>query len=211
MTREIYTPEVGEILNVSEVTNMYKINLTDALMSSLSFSKLGEYELAYLVGQVQVPSGSNAPVLGMPSVEAEGEMKQLTAQAASSADKQLAIQQGQDQAAGTAMVVAGDHSTATQHQQHQLALQIQEQQLELLAREHKPVFVGDLKLTEFKERLWREGEIHADLMGDGVLVCNQVVALRKSEKTGQILMEGSPMSPDYYKVRKLLYKQFAIL
>ncbi|KAG0049733.1 cleavage and polyadenylation specificity factor subunit 2 [Gryganskiella cystojenkinii] len=207
MTREIYTPAVGEILNVSEVTNMYKINLTDALMSSLAFSKLGEYELAYLVGQVQIPSSSNAPVLGMPAVEAEEGLKQLTAQASGTTAEQPSVSQpGQDQSG--ALVLAGD---ATQQHQHQLALQIQQQQLELLAREHKPVFVGDLKLTEFKERLWREGEIHADLIGEGVLVCNGVVALRKSEKTGQILLEGSPMSPDYYKVRKLLYKQFAIL
>ncbi|KAF9405666.1 cleavage and polyadenylation specificity factor subunit 2, partial [Podila epigama] len=69
MTKEIYMPSVGEILNVSEVTNMYKIHLTDALLSSLTFSKLGEYDLAYLVGQVQIPAGTTAPVLGMPVIE----------------------------------------------------------------------------------------------------------------------------------------------
>ncbi|KAF9958865.1 cleavage and polyadenylation specificity factor subunit 2 [Mortierella alpina] len=137
LTREIYTPSIGEVLNVSEVTNMYKINLTDALLSSLTFSRLGEYDLAYVVGQ--------------------------------------------------------------------------QQQLEILAREHKPVFVGDLKLTEFKNRVLKQAGIEAEFMGEGVLVCNGVVAIRKVDQTGQILLEGSPMSSDYYQVRKLLYKQFAIL
>ncbi|ORZ22739.1 beta-lactamase-like protein [Lobosporangium transversale] len=174
MTREIYTPSIGEVLNVSEVTNMYKINLTDALLSSLSFSTLGEYDLAYLVGQVQIPPGSNAPKLI--TAETTGEIS----------DQQL-------------------------QQQHALQLQIQQQRLELLAREHKPVLVGDVKLTEFKNRVLKQAGIEAEFMGDGVLVCNGVVALRKSDTTGQILLEGSPMSQDYYQVRELLYKQFAIL
>ncbi|KAI8603970.1 beta-lactamase-like protein, partial [Dissophora ornata] len=173
MTREIYTPSIGEVLNVSEVTNMYKINLTDALLSSLSFSTLGEYDLAYLVGQVHLPAGSAAP--------------------------------GQEQNGA----LAPSSSSALQ-----LQLQLQQkqqQQLEMLAREHQPVFVGDIKLTEFKNRVLKQAGIEAEFMGDGVLVCNGVVAIRKVDRTGQILLEGSPLSHDYYQVRQLLYKQFAIL
>ncbi|KAF9998559.1 cleavage and polyadenylation specificity factor subunit 2 [Entomortierella chlamydospora] len=196
MTREIYTPSIGEILNVSEVTNMYKINLTDALLSSLSFSTLGEYDLAYLVGQVQIPAGSTAPVLGMPMVEVEGGAEKTPGDAVDRRDQ-------------NGMAVA----TTTQHQQA-LQLQLQQkhqQQLEMLARKHRPVFVGDIKLTEFKNRVLKQAGIEAEFMGEGVLVCNGVVAIRKVDETGQILLEGSPMSNDYYQVRQLLYKQFAIL
>ncbi|KAF9112440.1 cleavage and polyadenylation specificity factor subunit 2 [Mortierella sp. AM989] len=199
MTREIYTPSIGEILNVSEVTNMYKINLTDALLSSLSFSTLGEYDLAYLVGQVQIPAGSTAPVLGMPMVEVEG-AKKLIAGSGDVADQH-------DQAGGV-LVPSGTQ------QQQALQLQLQQkhqQQLETLARKHRPVFVGDIKLTEFKNRVLKQAGIEAEFMGEGVLVCNGVVAIRKVDETGQILLEGSPMSNDYYQVRQLLYKQFAIL
>ncbi|KAF9357830.1 cleavage and polyadenylation specificity factor subunit 2 [Mortierella sp. AD094] len=196
MTREIYTPSIGEILNVSEVTNMYKINLTDALLSSLSFSTLGEYDLAYLVGQVQIPAGSTAPVLGMPMVEVEGGAEKAPGDVADRRDQ-------------NGMIVA----STTQHQQA-LQLQLQQkhqQQLETLARKHRPVFVGDIKLTEFKNRVLKQAGIEAEFMGEGVLVCNGVVAIRKVDETGQILLEGSPMSNDYYQVRQLLYKQFAIL
>ncbi|KAG0368815.1 cleavage and polyadenylation specificity factor subunit 2 [Gamsiella multidivaricata] len=207
LTREIYAPSVGEILNVSEVTNMYKINLTDALLSSLSFSTLGEYDLAYLVGQVQIPPGSVAPVLGMPTVETEGGAKKLTAGGevdGDVADPQKAQQQQQQDQNG-ALVPSSAAQLQFQPQQKQ------QQQLELLAREHRPVFVGDIKLTEFKNRVLKQAGIEAEFMGEGVLVCNGVVAIRKVDQTGQILLEGSPMTNDYYQVRQLLYKQFAIL
>ncbi|KAF9433404.1 cleavage and polyadenylation specificity factor subunit 2 [Entomortierella beljakovae] len=198
MTREIYTPGIGEILNVSEVTNMYKINLTDALLSSLTFSTLGEYDLAYLVGQVQIPPGSTAPVLGMPTVEVEGNAKKLLAPGSDATD--------QNDQSGALVPSA--------QQQQALQLQLQQkhqQQMETLARKHTPVFVGDIRLTEFKNGVLKQAGIEAEFMRDGVLVCNGVVAIRKVEETGQILLEGSPMSSDYFQVRQLLYKQFAIL
>lgn len=40
MTREIFAPNVGEVLNVSAATNIYQVKLTDALVSSLKFSKV---------------------------------------------------------------------------------------------------------------------------------------------------------------------------
>ncbi|KAI1316869.1 cleavage and polyadenylation specificity factor subunit 2 [Mortierella claussenii] len=222
LTREIYTPSVGEILNVSEVTNMYKINLTDALLSSLSFSKLGEYDLAYLVGQVQIPTGSAAPVLGMPTIEMDGGIKRLmagpgaetptttttiaTAAAVDQAGQQPPPQQQQQQ--------PQEQNSALVAQQQAMQLQLQQkqqQQLEMIAREHRPVFVGDVRLTEFKNRVLKQAGIEAEFMGEGVLVCNGVVAIRKVDQTGQILLEGSPMSNDYYQVRQLLYKQYAIL
>ncbi|KAG0085428.1 cleavage and polyadenylation specificity factor subunit 2 [Podila epicladia] len=236
MTREIYTPSVGEILNVSEVTNMYKIHLTDALLSSLNFSKLGEYDLAYLVGQVQIPTGSTAPVLGMPVIEstltgaagggggggggenseqrrimgpeATGEPSGVSTSTALTTTTTTTTHAPVDETSLSAPISA---STALALQQHQQLLHQHQQQLELLEREHKPVFVGDIRLTEFKDRTLKQAGIHAEFMGEGVLVCNGVVAIRKVEQTGQILLEGSPMTRDYYRVRHLLYEQFAIL
>ncbi|KAG0291115.1 cleavage and polyadenylation specificity factor subunit 2 [Linnemannia gamsii] len=233
LTREIYTPGVGEILNVSEVTNMYKINLTDALLSSLTFSRLGEYDLAYLVGQVQIPVGSTAPVLSMPAVIGNQEISGAKRLTAGTGDTMVVEDQGppgsqqQQQQEGhleqntAALSTAADSVTTTsmdttalvaqQQQQQQLQqLQLQQQQLEMLAREHQPVFVGDIRLTEFKNRVLKQAGIEAEFM-EGVLVCNGVVAVRKVEETGQILLEGSPMSNDYYEVRRLLYSQFALL
>jgi cleavage and polyadenylation specificity factor subunit 2 len=35
---DIYTPDVGELLNVSEAINFYQVKLTDSLVSSLCIS-----------------------------------------------------------------------------------------------------------------------------------------------------------------------------
>lgn len=40
------------------------------------------------------------------------------------------------------------------------------------------VFVGDVRLTEFKKVLQAEG-IEAEFKGEGILVCNDQVAVRK--------------------------------
>ncbi|CAG8500288.1 3142_t:CDS:2 [Acaulospora colombiana] len=73
---------------------------------------------------------------------------------------------------------------------------------------HNPVFVGEVKLTELKRVLQSEG-IVAEFKGEGVLVCNEKVAVRKSS-AGQLILEGS-LSEDYYKIRSIIYAQHAIL
>ena len=70
------------------------------------------------------------------------------------------------------------------------------------------VIVGDVRLSEFRKILQAEG-IQAEFRGEGILVCNDRVAVRKTG-TGQLLVEGM-LSADYYKIRTLLYSQHAIL
>lgn len=71
---------------------------------------------------------------------------------------------------------------------------------------HKTVFVNEPKLSDLKQILL-QNSISAEFHG-GALVCNGIVALRKV--AGRIILEGM-VSDDYYKVRKLLYAQYAIL
>ncbi|ORE20852.1 hypothetical protein BCV71DRAFT_278864 [Rhizopus microsporus] len=146
-TKEIFTPSVGEVLNVSAATNIYRVKLTDSMVSSLQFSKLDEYELARVVGRIHFPEDSTTPSL--------------------------------------------DVSMADEPAQYE-----------------PPVFVGDVRLSEFRKVLQAEG-IQAEFKGEGILVCNERVAVRKTG-TGQLLVEGV-LSADYYKVRSLLYSQHAIL
>ena len=50
--------------------------------------------------------------------------------------------------------------------------------MEEYAASDNPVFVGEIKLTELKRVLQSEG-ITAEFKGEGVLVCNEKVAVRK--------------------------------
>ncbi|KAF2897395.1 hypothetical protein ILUMI_08780 [Ignelater luminosus] len=73
---------------------------------------------------------------------------------------------------------------------------------------HDTVFINELKLSEFKQVLLK-GNINSEFSG-GVLWCsNGTIAVRRIEN-GKIIIEGC-ISEDYYKVRELLYQQYAIL
>ncbi|XP_050505748.1 probable cleavage and polyadenylation specificity factor subunit 2 [Diabrotica virgifera virgifera] len=73
---------------------------------------------------------------------------------------------------------------------------------------HDPVFINELKLSEFKQVLGRHN-ITSEFSG-GVLWCsNGTIAVRRVE-SGKIMLEGC-ISEDYYRVKDLLYEQYAIL
>lgn len=72
---------------------------------------------------------------------------------------------------------------------------------------HPTIFVNELKLSDFKQVLMKSG-IQAEFSG-GVLYCNNQVAVRRNE-VGRIHLEGT-ISEDYYRVRELLYQQYAII
>jgi cleavage and polyadenylation specificity factor subunit 2 len=74
-------------------------------------------------------------------------------------------------------------------------------------KEHKTVFVNEPKLSDLKQILI-QNSIQAEFHG-GVLVCNGIIALKKNQ-AGRIVLEGV-VSDDYYKVRKILYEQYAQL
>lgn len=72
---------------------------------------------------------------------------------------------------------------------------------------HRPVLIGELMLSDFKQVLARAG-FRAEFSG-GILICNDVVAIRK-DQSGRITLEGALCS-DYLAVRQLLYTQYAII
>ena len=50
---KIYAPNIGETIDASSDIVSYKVNLSDSLLSTLSFTKLGSYEVAWLDAQIQ--------------------------------------------------------------------------------------------------------------------------------------------------------------
>ncbi|ORX43855.1 hypothetical protein DM01DRAFT_1349896 [Hesseltinella vesiculosa] len=156
-TNEVYAPIVGQVLNVSAATNVYRVRLTDALVNSLHFSKLDDYELARVHGWIHFQEDSTTPSL--------------------------------------------DVALSTDDQPSSSALAVHE-------RREPTIFFGNILLSEFKRVLQNEG-ISAEFKGEGMLVCNDQVIIRKTG-TGRLLIEGN-LCQDYYKIRSLLYSQHAIL
>ncbi|CAO3630036.1 unnamed protein product [Cunninghamella blakesleeana] len=119
-TKEIFTPNIGEVLNVSSATNIYQVRLTDGLVNTLHFSKLEDYELARVSGRIHFRDDSTTP-----------------------------------------------------------SLDIIDDMMEIQKKKIEPtIFVGDTRLTEFKRILQGEG-ISAEFKGEGMLVCNDHVVVRK--------------------------------
>ncbi|KAL5273884.1 CPSF2 family protein [Megaselia abdita] len=73
---------------------------------------------------------------------------------------------------------------------------------------HNSVLINELKLTDFKQFLMKHN-INSEIVS-GVLWCaNGALALRRVD-TGKVTIEGC-LSEDYYKIRELLYEQYAIV
>lgn len=73
---------------------------------------------------------------------------------------------------------------------------------------HNSVFVNELKLSDFKQILQKHN-INSEFSG-GVLWCSNGTLALKRVDTGKVTMEGC-LSEDYYKIRELLYEQYAII
>ena len=69
------------------------------------------------------------------------------------------------------------------------------------------MFINEPRLPDIKQVLTRNN-IKAEFSG-GVLICNSLVAVRRSE-AGKISLEGA-LCEDFFTVRKLLYEQYAIV
>lgn len=119
LTDQIFTPKVGEALNVSAARNIFQVKLSDSLISSLQTTRLGDFELAYINGVVHYPSKEVSP-----SEEKE--------------NMQDADGMDQDQPE----ITEDDSATVIPH-------------LDPVPVQtfHKPVIVGQIKLSDFRKVL----------------------------------------------------------
>eukprot|EP01104_Vermistella_antarctica_P017312 TRINITY_DN6110_c0_g1_i2.p1 TRINITY_DN6110_c0_g1~~TRINITY_DN6110_c0_g1_i2.p1 ORF type:complete len:859 (-),score=215.94 TRINITY_DN6110_c0_g1_i2:92-2518(-) len=78
-------------------------------------------------------------------------------------------------------------------------------------RGHDAIFLGDVRLADFKRTVAASNQMDAQLAG-GVLMCNQSVKLKKSSTSDHstVSMEGL-LGEDFFAVRDTLYKQYHVL
>ncbi|XP_033109053.1 cleavage and polyadenylation specificity factor subunit 2-like [Anneissia japonica] len=73
--------------------------------------------------------------------------------------------------------------------------------------DHEQVFLNAPRFQSLKQVLARNG-INVEMSG-GVLVCNNLIAIKRTDGGG-ITVEGC-ISEEYFKVKELLYEQYAIV
>ncbi|GJJ07412.1 hypothetical protein Clacol_001614 [Clathrus columnatus] len=66
MTKEIYSPAVGESCQIGQHTNSFSISLSDELLSSIRMSRFEDNEVGFVVGRVVTHNSSSIPTLGVP-------------------------------------------------------------------------------------------------------------------------------------------------
>ncbi|KAJ2162154.1 hypothetical protein GGF46_000896 [Coemansia sp. RSA 552] len=63
VTKEIYTPSIGEILNVSSGVNVYKAKLTDALLRHVRMTQVQGSMVGFVSGRIRYTHGDKVPML----------------------------------------------------------------------------------------------------------------------------------------------------
>jgi cleavage and polyadenylation specificity factor subunit 2 len=212
MTKDIFAPAAGESIQIGQQTNSFSISLSDALLSSLTMSRVSYFRLhsvsdiiSFLLIKIQFEDNEVGFIAGrvmahsnsiIPTLEPLGSKANMP-----KTDLYPTIARKKDNATlGSRPPIALPHST----------------------------MIGDLKLTVLKTRLAAVG-VQAELIGEGVLICGagatkrggaasvddasaslgESVAVRKTTK-GKVELEGN-VSDIYYTVRREIYKLHALV
>ncbi|CAF1229304.1 unnamed protein product [Adineta steineri] len=162
----IFAPRVGEIVDATTERNLYQIKLKDSLLSSISFAKTRDVDVAWVDGIIT----HGVPPPATP----------------------LAV---------TTFTTVGQANT--EWYLNPVSREVKDQM-----PPHACVFVNEPKLLDLKMILIRQHGLRAEFVG-GVLTCEDTVAIKRNE-TGKIILEGA-LSDTFYKVRRILYDQYAIL
>ncbi|VDK54435.1 unnamed protein product [Anisakis simplex] len=192
---KIFTPRLGEIVDATIESHIYQVTLSDALMSSLIFQSVKDAELSWLDARIARRKVTN--------VLDENDPKQLDGQSEMMQDDN---NDHQDESAQTddSVEYAERLSNKKAASADTFCL---EPMLSTKLPSHQAVFVNDPKLSDMKQLLMSNG-YHAEF-SSGVLYINNVASIRRNE-AGRFHIEGCACE-DYYKIRDIVYAQFAIV
>ncbi|KAK3802172.1 hypothetical protein RRG08_050058 [Elysia crispata] len=171
----VYCPNIGDLIDATTERHIYQVRLRDHLVSSLTFYRARDMELAWLDGQLTMPEQEED------TVKDQGDEEPLE-----------------------------DEDDANKKQQGKLSTLLPT--LEALPPAqvpyHMSVYINEPKLSDFKVVLIN-AKIQCEFVG-GILVCsNSQVAVRR-DTAGKMKLEGA-LCEDYFKIRDLLYQQYAIV
>lgn len=173
MTKDIFTPAVGECLVIGEETKSFSVRLGDTIMASLKMSRVSlmfsfrdllfedlfltrrrifvqveDYDVAYVSGVIHFDPESDLPILERTPLSSMTSLA-LLAPAITESDT-IPVKEGDE-----ADTVMATESSSLEH---------------VLPPLTPALFIGDLRLTVLKERL-QSLNIPAEFAGEGTLIC----------------------------------------
>ncbi|XP_041353692.1 cleavage and polyadenylation specificity factor subunit 2-like [Gigantopelta aegis] len=179
--RKVFTPKVGEIVDATTESHIYQVRMRDHLVTSLIFSRAKDIELSWIDGYLDMSYTKTDT-----SVMYESEEGDLTEDDDKKKTKALQSTEIADELDRVPTLEAFPLNQVPVH---------------------TSVFINEPKLSDFKIVLLQEG-IRCEFVA-GVLICNNTVAVRRNE-AGRIQLEGT-LCDDYYRIREILYQQYAIV
>ncbi|KAH9594952.1 cleavage and polyadenylation specificity factor subunit 2, variant 2 [Schistosoma haematobium] len=182
----IHIPHPREIVNCTKEGDIYQARMKDSLVSSLKFTKIRDYELAWVEATVSLDDKSDYHIKEKNNNNAENNGNDDNDDVEMSTGNNLELRSRTPLAADQLPVLSLPTGPIGQH---------------------KTVFVNEPKLSDLKQLLLSQG-LMAEFVS-GILVVDNCVAIKRSE-AGKLLLEGL-LCGTYFEVRRILYQQFAIL
>ncbi|KAM4529309.1 cleavage and polyadenylation specificity factor subunit 2 [Fundulus diaphanus] len=208
---KVYTPKLQETVDATSETHIYQVRLKDSLVSSLQFCKAKDTELAWIDGVLDMRVAKVDTGVMLEEGVKEEEEEDGSGGGGGEVPMETALELGIDH---DATAVAAQRAMKSLFGEDEKEMSEESDVIPTLEplppteiSGHQSVFINEPRLSDFKQVLLREG-IQAEFVG-GVLVCNNVVAVRRTEP-GRIGLEGC-LCDDYYKIRELLYQQYAVV
>ncbi|KAI1016172.1 hypothetical protein LB504_009039 [Fusarium proliferatum] len=185
---DVYTPEVGVVVDASVDTNAWVVKLADPLVRKIKWQN----------------------VRGLGIVTITGQLLATHLNEAAAADEDAANKrQKTDEASSTTLTnMAADIPSATP------VLDVLPANLISAVRSAaQPLHVGDLRLADLRRAMQSAGHA-AEFRGEGTLVVDGTVAVRKTS-AGRVEVEsvGMPTArrSAFYEVRKMIYDNLAVV
>uniref|UniRef100_A0A1I8ANQ7 Cleavage and polyadenylation specificity factor subunit 2 n=1 Tax=Steinernema glaseri TaxID=37863 RepID=A0A1I8ANQ7_9BILA len=196
----VFTPSLGEVVDATIESHILQVVLNEQLMSSLSFQKVKDAEMAWIDARV-LRKIENNQIVFEPLVGEK--MKALESSEAAETVEEPEKMEVDDE-------VDQEEVAPVQRRVEENTV-VEKLYLEMLPVSeippHQAVFVNDPKLSDMKHFFVQEG-FQAEF-SCGVLYVNNIVSIRRNE-AGKFHVEGC-LCEDYFRVRDIVYNQFAIV
>ncbi|KAL5120977.1 hypothetical protein ACEQ8H_001165 [Pleosporales sp. CAS-2024a] len=189
-TIDVFTPAVGVVINASVDTNAWTVKLSRSMVRNLHWQNVRGMGVVAITGRLAAAS------LESPPKEEEGSAKK---KARLDAPAVPVSSQLESNATPVLDVVPANMATAVRSVA-------------------QPFHVGDLRLADLR-KLMKSNGMEAEFRGEGVLVINGTVAVRKTA-TGQIEVDGGAYgntdarnndAATFFRVKRQIYDGLAVV
>lgn len=195
---DVFTPQVGESVDASVDTNAWVVKLSDSLVRKLKWQNFRGLGVVTITGQLV---GEALPVEDGARDSSNSNKRQKTGEDAAMADGESDTEE-----AGSGVQVVPTLDTLPMSMASAVRAAAQ------------PLHVGDLRLTDLRRTLQGAG-FTAEFRGEGTLVVNGIVAVRKTG-TGKIDVEAVGVADPasvvqhrntFYQVKRMIYDGLAVV